>query len=226
VNPSRFSIHCFAIIGLLTAIQETCAATITDVSYFTSRPHTLVTFEQRGDGSPTPMAIATPIPADEYRTLGFNIRPGLSPGVAWVNDLSTNADAAQAIGGSLPLGIAAMDNQGDFFIDFSPNPVRAFGFWVQHSRERSGIPGFDAFGPRGERELALFTGAAIDGNFEDIDYGFLGIASATTPIQTIHVRGDVALLDNFRFIVAPEPSTIWMCGMALIGLCTFAQTRQ
>jgi hypothetical protein len=191
--------------------------TISDVAHFTSRAHTLVTFEQRGNGIPTPTANATPLPADEYGLWGFTFAPGLSPGVAWVNDPSAGADAAQAVGGSLHLGIAAMDNQGDFFIHFAPRPITAFGFWVLHTRERSGIPTFDAIGASGILESAFFRGPAIDGRFGNIDYGFLGIA-LTSPIHSIHVRGDIAVLDNFRFIAVPEPvgvELIWLGGLPI-----------
>jgi hypothetical protein len=192
--------------GLVAATAPSAsAATLIDATYFSSRAHTLVTFEQRGNGSPAPTANATLLPANEYSTWGFTFAPGLSPGVAWINDISLDTDAAQVVGGSLPLGIAAMDNRGDFFIHFTPRPVVAFGFWVQHTRERTGIPRFDAVNGTTILESASFTGAAIDGRFGNIDYGFLGIARAT-PFSSIHVRGDVALLDNFRFIAVAEPS--------------------
>jgi hypothetical protein len=204
-------------IVVMTVAHQASGTTLTNVGYFTSQSHTVVTFEQRGDGSPTPTANAALLPPNEYAGLGFTFAPGLSPGVAWINDISASADAAQAIGGSLPLGIGATDNQGDFFIHFSPRPVRAFGFWVQHTNQRRRIPTFDAIGASGTLESAFFAGSAIDGTIGVIDYGFLGIAAAA-PIESIHVRGDIALLDNLRFIAIPEPAgtnLCWFAGLAL-----------
>jgi hypothetical protein len=212
------------IFAVAAMARQTYGITLTDSEYFTGQPHTLVTFEQRGDGTPTPTANATPLPAAEYSAQGFTFAPGLSPGVAWINDLSTDADAAQAVGGSLPLGIGATDNQGDFIIHFSSRPVKAFGFWVLHSNQRPGTPRFDAIGTRGILESAFFNGSAIDGAVGNIAYGFLGIAAAE-PIHSIHVRGDVALLDNFRFIAVPEPPGYFSLGAGCLALCHLGMRR-
>jgi hypothetical protein len=221
---------CWRVWSLATAIFLSAstvaplqATTLTDVSYFTSRPHKLVTFEQRGDGTPTPTSNATLLAANEYSAQGFTFASGLSPGVAWIND-SFNTDAAQAIGGSLQLAIGATDNRGDFFIQFSP-AATAFGFWVMHTTERSGIPAFDAIGSGGILESAFFSGAAIDGVSGNIAYGFLGIA-ASQPIYSIHVRGDIALLDNFRFIVVPEPATLALWAMGVVSVWQFSLISQ
>jgi hypothetical protein len=223
-RPYRWALARTAMLAATAVAPHAAATTITDVAYFTNRAHTLVTFEQRGNGNPTSTANATLLPVDEYSQWGFTFAPGLSPGVAWINDPSGSSDAAQAVGGSLHMGIAATDNQGDFFIHFAPRPITAFGFWVQHTRERSGIPTFDAVGASGVLERALFSGPAIDGRFGNIDYGFLGMVFAM-PIQSIHVRGDIALLDNFRFITVPEPGGAelsWLIGLPLGCVATRA----
>ena len=222
---SRAVLHWAIIVAAMTITHHARGRTIPDVAYFTRLPHTLITFEQRGNGNPTPVANATPLPANEYVASGFTFAPGLSPGVAWINDPSPSTDAAQALGGSLQLAVGATDNQGDFFIHFTPRPVSAFGFWVQHSNERLGIPTFDAIGAHGILESAFFTGSVLDGTFGNIDYGFLGIAVATIPIQTIHVRGDVALLDNFRFIAVPEPAGSVYCWFGCLAIGRLAAGR-
>jgi hypothetical protein len=221
-----FILRSATLFAAMIVAAQTRGTVITDVGYFTRRPHTLITFEQRGDGSPTPTANATPLPPNEYITWGVTFSPGLSSGVAWINDPSVSVDAGQIVGGSLQLAIGATDNQGDFFINFMPRPVKAFGFWVQHTNERSGIPTFDAIGASGILESAFFRGSVIDGTFGNIDYGFLGLAGAA-PIRAIHVRGDVALLDNFRFIAIPEPTGLnycW-CGGLAIGLLALRRNR-
>ena len=217
ISDRRRLVPCLVSVAASFLAYQARSATLTDVAYFTSRPDTLVTFEQRGDGSPTPTSNFTPLPFTEYSASGFTFCTGLSPGTAWIND-SGSSDTSQAIGGSLPLAIGATDNQGDFFIHFAPRPVAAFGFWVLHSNQRTGIPTFDAIGTNGILESAFFTSPAIDGSSGNIDYGFLGIAAAA-PIHSIHIRGDIALLDNFRFIAVPEPLGALPFFLSCMALC-------
>jgi hypothetical protein len=215
----RAVLHWTTLVAVMAVVHHVRGATIVDVSYFTSKAHTLVTFEQRGNGSPTPTDNATLLPASEYSAWGFTFAPGLSPGVAWINDPEPSTDAAQVIGGSLQLAIGATDNRGDFYIHFT-QPVRAFGFWVQHSTQRAFTPAFDALDDQGLIESAFFSGSVIDGSIGNIAYGFLGIAPAR-PIHSIHLRGDIVLLDNFRFIAVPEPTGSgwsWCSGLALAQL--------
>jgi hypothetical protein len=109
----------------ITVAVQVRGTTITDVGYFTSRPHTLISFEQRGNGSPT--ANATLLPPNEYQ-VGRDV---LARSVA---------------------------------------------------RRRMDV--------------------------------------TTPPIRAIHVKGVIALLDNFRFIALPEPSGLNCCwgGGLAIGL--------
>lgn len=194
------------------------AGIILDADFFSTIPHSLVTFETDGSGEPVNLGWgeSQDMPYDEYATLGFTFNPG----IRWVNDGSDSFDAAQAIGGSPEIGIPS-SIEGDYFIDFSV-PVRAFGFWVINNSMAVEIPVFEAYGAGGLIETVQFNGAAIDGTIEDADYGdadygFLGIV-ADQDITNIHITKEATVLDNFMFSAVPEPTTLLLLGLGAVML--------
>ena len=206
----RMSRPCSVLLLLGTTFTHCACARagiILETDFFSSIPHTLVTFQVDGSGNPVDVNDSPYwrfMPLDEYASLGFTFSPGLSSGVAWVkvNDVDE----------MMPPGLAALDNHGDFNINFTV-PVRAFGFFVGHATSYP-TPAFEAYSVDGQLiETAYFEGDAIDQTVGLQDFGFLGIVS-TEPITRIHVTGDIAGLDNFRYSQIPEPATV---SLLLVG---------
>jgi hypothetical protein len=193
---------------------------ILDPNFFSGTTHIVITFETDGMGNKLKIDEGNdkPMPADEYAHYGFTFEPDIS----WVNDAGPSFDEAQAIGGSLEIGIPAGDKD-DFTINFS-FPVRAFGFWVINNPVAEDEPypylTLQAYGADGLIEEVTFEGEAIDGiigsiNENDLgdgmgdsaEYGFLGIASYQF-IKSVHVTKGATMLDNFTYSPIPEPATV------------------
>jgi len=62
-----------------------------------------------------------------------------------------------------------------------------------------------------------FEGEAIDGVIENVEYGFLGIASENF-ITSIHVTKGATMLDNFTYSPIPEPATVILLGLGLLAI--------
>ena len=172
---------------------------IFDASYFDSIPHTLIAFETDGEGNPVNLNQAQSLlmPGDEYAAQGVTF----DPPIKWVNNGSLAYDEAQAIGGSLPIGINS-PNSADFEIVFFP-PVTAFGFWVVQQKNIPLAPvtytAHDASG--NVIDSAVFTKSAgfIDGCIDNcVAYGFMGIFS-NMAIARVLVTGEGAVQDNLMF---------------------------
>jgi len=218
-----------AVAALAFSSRPASATVILDPNFFSGTTHMVITFETDGLGNKLKLeeGLSQLMPSDEYAHYGFTFEPAIS----WVNDLSPSFDEAQAIGGSLEIGIPAGD-EDDFTINFS-FPVRAFGFWVINNS----TPQFDepypyltleAYGADGLIEEVTFEGDAIDGVIETIyenklgddmgnnaEYGFLGIASYQF-IKSVHVTKGATMLDNFTYSPIPEPATIILLGLGCI----------
>ena len=124
-RDDRVLVLALALIFFQIASEAIHARPISDADFFESRPHTLITFENRGDGSPVPHNDADffslEMPFDEYASQGFIFNPSIS----WGDDGNPDFKTAQAIGGSPRIGIPITNT--DFEIRFS-NPIRSFGF--------------------------------------------------------------------------------------------------
>jgi PEP-CTERM motif-containing protein len=191
--------------ALILGTTPARAAIVLDSDFFLGIPHTLLTFETDGSGSPVVLGGGnfTYFEGNEYAHLGFTFAPGVSEGVAWVGGY---LNMEPIPGGTPEIALAARDNNGDFFIDFSI-PVRSFGFLVIHGSSRPGIPAFEAYSSDDLVQTVRFQGDAINGITDGVDYGFLGIA-LDQDITRVHVTGDVASLDNFTFSPVPEPAAL------------------
>ena len=210
----------FLIIVVIVTFNSRLASAmiITDSDFFSGTTHMVITFETDGMGNKLNFAEgqSQSMPADEYAHYGFTFEPGIS----WVNDGSPAGDEAQAIGGSLEIGIPDTD-EDDFTINFS-FPVRAFGFWVINNPVAEDEPYpyliLQAYGADGLIEEAIFEGDAIDGVIgSSAEYGFLGIASDQF-ITSIHVTTGATMLDNFTFSPIPEPATFLLLGLGFLAL--------
>lgn len=220
-----------AAVTLALSNRPATAMVILDPNFFSGTTHMVITFETGGMGNKLKLEEGQSqlMPFDEYAHYGFTFEPDIS----WVNDAGPAFDEAQAIGGSLEIGIPAGD-EDDFTINFS-FPVRAFGFWVINNPK----PQFDepypyltlqAYGTDGLIEEVTFEGDAIDGVIGSIDengfrdgrgnsaeYGFLGIASYEF-IKSVHVTKGATMLDNFTYSPIPEPATIILLGLGCLVL--------
>jgi hypothetical protein len=159
------------------------------------------------------------MPADAYLAKGFTFEPAIH----WVNP-SVNGDfeAAQAVGGSLPIGIPRYDDD-EFLITFT-TAVRTFGCWVVNNRTAADpnviLTVYGAAGPLAE---VRFEGLAIDGREGVADYGFLGYTAAEN-IVAIHVRKDATLFDNFVFSsLAASLPLADLTGDGQVGLADLGQ---
>jgi len=207
----------FIVATLAFSSRPTSAMIITDSDFFSDTTHMVITFETDGLGNKLKIAEGDSLsmPADEYAHYGFTFEPDIS----WINDASPAGDEAQAIGGSLEIGIPA--GVDDFIINMS-FPTRAFGFWVINNPGPEDEPypylTLQAYGANGLIEEAIFEGDAIDGVIEDhAEYGFLGIASDQF-ITSIHVTKGATILDNFTYSPIPEPATIVLLGLGCLAL--------
>ena len=213
---------------------------ITDRTYF-GPGSTLITFENRGDGSPVVSPDLDPLidgetlllPASEYLTQGVSFDRDIN----WVNEGNPVFDAAQQLsglagqGGSPILSIPS-DAFGTFELLFS-TPVDAFGFFVAENTTvppRSGVT-FAAY----DSSNALIDTAVFGGAFEDdtisnanttVSYGFMGIARGIgqEPITRVVVTKDAAILDDLVFTPVPSPGSIGMLGAA--GLIAVRRRRR
>jgi len=219
----------FIVATLAFNSRPASAMIITDSDFFAGTTHMVITFETDGLGNKLKIAEGDSLsmPADEYAHYGFTFEPDIS----WINDASPAGDEAQAIGGSLEIGIPA--GVDDFIINMS-FPTRAFGFWVINNPDPEDelypYLTLQAYGADGLIEEVTFEGDAIDdvivGRDEVGDgvyiesrteYGFLGIASDQF-IMSIHVTKGATILDNFTYSPIPEPATFLLLGLGCLAL--------
>jgi hypothetical protein len=217
-----------AVVALSFSSRPASAMVILDSDFFAGTTHMVITFETDGMGNKLKIAEgdSQSMPSDEYAHYGFTFEPSIS----WVNDGGSAFDEAQAIGGSLEIGIPTGD-EDDFTINFS-FPVRAFGFWVINNLdwedEHYPYLTLEAYGADGLIEEATFQGDAIDGiitssadyieyGFLGAEYGFLGIASDQF-ITSIHITKGATMLDNFMYSPIPEPATVVFLGLGCLTL--------
>lgn len=210
----------FLIIVVIVTFNSRLASAmiITDSDFFSGTTHMVITFETDGLGNKLNLAQGQEqsMPADEYAHYGFTFEPDIS----WLNDGGVATDEAQAVGGSLEIGIPGAD-EDDFIINMS-FPTRAFGFWVINNPTAENEPfpylTLQAYGDNGLIEEAIFEGDAIDGVIgSSAEYGFLGIASDQF-ITSIHVTKGAAMLDNFTYSPIPEPATFLLLGLGFLAL--------
>ena len=210
---------CAAVAALVSAAGSGARAdVISDAAFFTPIPHTLVTFDVDGAGNTVNLAQgqSTAMPAAEYASLGITFNPAVN----WVNDGDADFDAAQAIGGSVPIAIPSGSHPA-FRIQFS-TPVHAFGFWVVDNANVTTRPRFTALNGLSQTiEQVTFTGGLVDGTIGIARYGFMGISSPTA-IAAIDITKQATIFDNFYFSAVPEPAS----AAALLALPALALSRR
>ena len=188
------------------------AAGIADAGFFLDKPSTLITFETDGAGNPVTVqdGLSLAFPGNEYAAFGVLFNPA----VAWVNDAGPDFDAAQAIGGSMPIGIpgSGIDN---FTLSFSV-PVRAFGFWVV--KAGTVLPSFTALDDQGQViDSVVFDSNFVDGTAGVASFGFMGI-TADRNIASVQITKHAALFDNLYFSPIPEPGTLSLALFGALGM--------
>ncbi|HYE61888.1 MAG TPA: hypothetical protein VD997_07815 [Phycisphaerales bacterium] len=213
--------------GLLSAATAN-AALITDASFFTPYPTTLINFETDVLGNPITLLQGQRLtmPANAYSPLGVTFAGKGSEPVYWVNDGNAAFDAAQTLGGSPNVSIpSSLTNS--FTVTFSV-PVQALGFFVVNNRiaDPTG-PVFVARDAQGNvLETATWGSMFIDNTISipntTADYGFMGITTST-PIASVTVTKVHAILDDFRFSPIPAPGTV---SLAAVGAALIASRRR
>lgn len=206
-----------AVVALSFNSRPASALVILDPNFFSGTTHIVITFETDGLGNKLNLAEgqSKSMPADEYYYYGFTFEPDIS----WINGSGAAIDEAQVIGGSPKIGVPGADDD-DFIINMS-FPTRAFGFWVINdpTAENEQFPylTLQAYGDDGLIEEVTFEGEVIDGAIENVEYGFLGIASEKF-ITSIHVTKGATMLDNFTYSPIPEPATVILLGLGLLAI--------
>jgi hypothetical protein len=216
---SRCCLAGFAVV--LGAGASTHAAIITDSSFFSSIPHTRITFETDGAGNPINLIQGQSLvmPLTAYANLGVEF---VSP-VRWVNDGNIAFDAAQQIGGSLPNAIpSSFVNTFDF--EFTV-PVRSMGMFIANNRAAT-APTMTLYDAQNSIIASLtFGGVFIDGTITvpntTADYGFMGF-EADRDIVRVAVSKQHAILDDLYFSPVPAPG---MLPLAAIGSLVFLRRR-
>lgn len=211
--------------GLLTAAASANAAFISDVSFFTPIPHTLINFETDVLGNPITLLQGQRLtmPANAYAPLGVTFTGTQTSPVYWVNDGNAAFDAAQTLGASPTVSIpSSLTNT--FTITFSV-PVHAFGFFVANNRLADAVgPVFVARDAQGNvLETANWGQKFIDNTITIpntiADYGFMGIQTSAL-IASVTITKQAAILDDFRFTPVPAPGVVTLAGIGAALMTT------
>ncbi len=211
--------------GGLLAANVASATVIDSAAYFTSIPHTHITWELDGAGAPVALMQGQSLvmPANEYATLGLLFENQ----VRWVNDGTGAFDAAQTLGGASMNNAIPSAFVNTFAFTFSV-PVRSFGFWIANNRVADPAgPTIQAFDAGGNLlGTVQFAGALIDGSVTvggvTADYGFMGLET-TTDVARVVVTKQAAILDDLRYSAVPAPGTTALLG--LMGLAALRRRR-
>ncbi|GMU33544.1 MAG: thrombospondin type 3 repeat-containing protein [Planctomycetia bacterium] len=192
--------HILAVALSLIAMAATSAvaAPITDFAFFTSVPHTTLTFEQDGAGT----TLLNPpnnytFPNTEYAAQGVTINPE----VRLARDTDSCFRSAQGVNGSLPFGVIASQTAS---IDFNP-PVSAFA--VAFVATQFQFATFTALDENNAIiETAVFAPpfAQASGACGFLEYGVIGISSPTIPIHRVTISAFSGIIDNLTFAVGQD----------------------
>ncbi|MDX2132332.1 MAG: hypothetical protein SFY69_09795 [Planctomycetota bacterium] len=213
-------------VSLLLACGGTASASVIDsAAYFTSVPHTRITWEADGAGSPVALmqGASQVMPTNAYSTLGLMFETQ----VRWINDGTGAFDAAQATGGGSPANAIPSSLVNTFAFTFTV-PVRSFGFWLANNRGADPAgPTIQAFDAQGQLiESVQFGGSLVDGSITvgqtTADYGFMGIESQAD-IARVVVTKQAAIFDDLYFSVVPAPAS---AGVLALGLLAAGRRRR
>jgi hypothetical protein len=216
---ARSSALCAAAVAAAALTNAAHAASITDPSYFSSLPTTLINFETDGAGTPITLIQGQRLtmPSNAYASQGV-LFSGVGT-LSWVNDGNSAFDAAQVIGGS-PLNSIPSSLCNEFTMTFTV-PVQAFGFFVANNRTADPTgPLFVARDSSGNiLDTAAWASAFIDGTITSpnttADYGFMGIVSPVN-IASVTVTKQSAILDDLRFSPVPAPGALALTGAGML----------
>lgn len=185
--------------SMLTAVAQ--ADPITDEGFFTSGPHTLITFEEDGNGDAFPAISNLTLPSTEYAGQGVTFEPT----TRLTNDSSACFHELQRIGGSNPFGIISSNTTA---MKFDP-PVAAVGFWlVAYAGQDCTFTAIDA--DDNVIESVVFRDDFIDGtggcgSAFPLERGFIGVSSDVA-IHRLEIDSGFGVIDNLRFNAVPTPT--------------------
>ncbi|MFG0273432.1 MAG: hypothetical protein ACF8QF_00055 [Phycisphaerales bacterium] len=234
-------------VAMVCSASASAAFVIDDRAYFAGIEHAFLDFETRGDGTALAPLIPTnssaSMPHDEYAASGLLFD---GPFVSWGRVPPPNSilfpqgnrsDALEAAG-SLSIYFGG-GSQTESFSIFFTEPVRAVGMAIIQQGFRGVAPSIDsttnirAFGRDGALLGELrFWGDLIDGGtggvlaggvygdeFQQFQYGFVGLASAT-PIARLELDEIGAVFDDLHFSAIPAPGagvTLGLVGLMGVG---------
>ena len=201
-------------------------AVIGDRAFFESRPHTLLNFEARGDGT----VVSPDLGFNEFEIIQGNeysaadVRFEANGILALFKTGSPSDRDALRIGGSLDIILArgGVTPESTYEILFG-TPVRAAGFFTLTSDDLPG-PEFEAFSASGEL-LGSFglSGDLQDGIIDGVAFGYIGIATDEPIARIALANGAVGWgIDDLRFSAIPAPGSAAVIGLGAI----FATARR